>query len=49
MKILKPEISILNPKRKFVPGADVQRTWKAFGWKPTSPAERRKRANFKTL
>lgn len=42
-KMLVPEVSILNPKRKFLKDADVQRTWKVFGWKPTTTADRRKR------
>lgn len=46
---LNPEISILNPKRKYSKHADVQATWKAFGWKPTTASERKKRVNFKDL
>jgi len=49
MKIMSPQMSILNPNRKYVSHADVQRTWKSFGWKPTTPAERKKKAKFKNI
>lgn len=49
MKILVPAVSILNPERKYHTHADVQRTWRAFGWKPTTAAERKRKANFKNI
>jgi len=49
MKILIPKVSILNPNRKYSKWADVQKTWKAFGWKPMTPAERKKKAKFKNI
>jgi hypothetical protein len=34
-KITYPTIPVGHPDYKWVPGADVQATWRRFGWKPT--------------
>lgn len=49
MSILIPAVSILNPTRKWRTHADVQRTWREFGWKPTTASERKRKANFKNI
>lgn len=38
-----------KPTKKITRVTDVQSTWRAHGWKPTTPSERKKKANFKDL
>lgn len=35
MKKVYPTIPVGHPEYKWTSGADVQATWRRFGWKPT--------------
>lgn len=38
-KMTFPEIPVGHPKFIWTNGADVQKTWSRFGWKPVNPLE----------
>ena len=41
MKPVNPPIPITDPRFKYQRGADVQATWRRYGWVPPSQAKER--------
>ena len=41
-KVVLPSVAITNREFKFTKEADVQATWKRFGWNPPKPKDQDK-------
>ncbi|MGB8437649.1 MAG: hypothetical protein WCE38_25680 [Burkholderiales bacterium] len=48
---MRPTLSLLDPSFRYVPAVatSVTETWRRFGWRPTTDAERRSRYPSMTL